>query len=203
MKTFARLFVAAVLLSSCIIQRIPHKPAPISMPSLTGREQEAIRLISEFPTDSTIKLYIGDEYSMDSLFRLSKKRYTVFYLGMSYCQEQFFHRIARYVEQHNEYFDFIPMFTFGNGAGYTYDFLRWEQYYRPTFVPDSTVYKEKFFDATVGVDETIRRICPECDVDKMGASAFFVFERGEYLFHTDYTMDDFTCIEMIESLPLE
>lgn len=204
MKTVLFIFLMSIATMSCVIKRPPYKPAPGGMLPLAGYEQEVIHLVSEQPCDSTVKLYATNEYSIDSLLRLSEKRYAVFYLGMYYCQEQFFHRIAGYVRLHNDYFDFFPMFNYGSGPGYTYDFMRWEQYYRPVFIPDTAIYEKNVFDAAAEIVPTIDRICPECDHgDKMGASSFIVFERGKYLFHTDYTMDDFTCIEMLERLPLE
>lgn len=202
------IIIAVVLVSavSCIIQRVPYKAVPGGMSSLLGHEREVIDLVTEQPADSTVKLYVADEWSMDNLLHLSQKRYAVFYVGMYYCSgnESFFHRMVDYMEQHDDYFDFFPMFNYGSGPGYTYDFLRWERYYRPAFIPDSAKYEGKMFHATAEIIPTIDRICPECNHgDKMGASAFIVFERGKFLFHTDYTMDDFTCIEILENLPLD
>ena len=202
------IIIAVVLVSavSCIIQRVPYKAVPGGMSSLPGHEREVIDLVAEQPADSTVKLYVADEWSMDNLLHLSQKRYAVFYVGMYYCSgnESFFHRMVDYMEQHDDYFDFFPMFNYGSGPGYTYDFLRWERYYRPAFIPDSAKYEGKMFHATAEIIPTIDRICPECNHgDKMGASAFIVFERGKFLFHTDYTMDDFTCIEILENLPLD
>ena len=202
------IIIAVVLVSavSCIIQRVPYKAVPGGMSSLLGHEREVIDLVTEQPADSTVKLYVADEWSMDNLLHLSQKRYAVFYVGMYYCSgnESFFHRMVDYMEQHDDYFDFFPMFNYGSGPGYTYDFLRWERYYRPAFIPDSAKYEGKMFHATAEIIPTIDRICPECNHgDKMGASAFIVFERGKFLFHTDYTMDDFTCIEILKNLPLD
>lgn len=202
------IIIAVVLVSavSCIISRPPYKPVLGGMASLPGHEKEVMELVAGQPVDSAVKLYVADEWSMDSLLRLSQKRYAVFYVGMYYCSanESFFHRMVDYMERHNDYFDLFPMFNYGSGPGYTYDFLRWEQYYRPAFIPDSAKYGGEMFHAMAEIIPTIDRICPECDHgDKMGASAFIVFERGQYLFHTDYTMDDFTCMEMLEKLPLD
>ena len=204
-KSLCVFALAMVLLSSCgVFFNVPYKPVPSGLLPLAGHEREVIHLVGDEPTDSVVRLYAANEQSLDSLVRLSDKRYAVFYLGNHYTDKNFFYRLAEYMGLHEEYFDFFPLFSTGYGAGYTHEMLRWEQYYRPVFVPDSAMYggKTKLFHPLDEQLPFVMRICPECDTDSMWLHGIVVLEHGRLLKQTNYRMDKFEVMEMIERLPL-
>ena len=205
-KSLCMFAFGVVLMSSCGgFFNASYKPVPGGLLPLAGHEREVIGLVAGQPADSVVRLYAADEQSLDSLVSLSEKRYAVFYLGNHYTDKNFFYRLAEYMGRHEAYFDFFPLFSTGYGAGYTHEMLRWEQYYRPAFVPDSATYggETKLLHPLDEQLPFVRRICPECDTDSMWLHGIVVLEHGRLLEQTNYRMDKFEVMEMIERLPLE
>lgn len=205
-KSLCMFAFVVVLMSSCGgFFNASYKPVPGGLLPLAGHEREVIGLVAGQPADPVVRLYAADEQSLDSLVSLSEKRYAVFYLGNHYTDKNFFYRLAEYMGRYEAYFDFFPLFSTGYGAGYTHEMLRWEQYYRPAFVPDSATYggETKLFHPLDEQLPFVRRICPECDTDSMWLHGIVVLERGRLLKQTNYRMDKFEVMDMIERLPLE
>lgn len=150
--------------------------------------------------EKTVKLYETDIETLDSILSLSSKKYKIiyFYSPTCYSSKLNFPIIKEYVTKNEKYFDMFLV------SGHQYDkipeikkSLKLNNYYQPVFILDTNKYGNRA-NPFSRLDKLTKKMCSKCQHNKMGFSAFIVFdEKNNVIGYTNY---DYTSEEKLELL---
>ncbi|MBC7524636.1 MAG: hypothetical protein H7239_09385 [Flavobacterium sp.] len=156
--------------------------------------------------DSIIKIYITDIIQIKTLIQKSKKKYKVIYFFSPSCHScmETFPEISKYLIEKEKYFDFFIV----SGHRYTNvplinKYLSSQFYYRPVFIIDTEKYGNKS-NPFKRLDLVTQEMCPKCDYEKMGFSAYFVLdENSEIILNTNWENENIEKITKLKSIPID
>lgn len=141
-------------------------------------------------SDGSVKLYIADSETLDTLIKRSQKRYKIVLFYTYWCSacRKSLPEILAFTAKYESHFDLFLV------TGDRYDKLALNMYYleaelnysRPVFVLDQKRYGDKK-NAFSRIDKFIEESCSICRPKKMGFAAHYVYnESNQILYYSGW-----------------
>ena len=184
-----------------------YKPIPYELKYASTHINE---IVNYNKNDSTVKMYVVDKKSLDTLIKLSTKPYKVvlFYTyWCSICRKEL-PNILSFIKTHEETFDLFMVTgdkydksPFKNKVSLNIHYLESElKYFNPVFLLDMAKYgnKDRGFSR---IDSFIKETCNICNPKKMGYTAYFVYNpTNEIIFYSGYEDTNEISIDKLKKL---
>lgn len=153
--------------------------------------------------DSLPQIYITDINTIDSLIRLSGKKYKIIYFFSSKCHSSIesFPKLIEVINENNAKVDLFPV----SGNKYSEvpnitNYLKRQHYFKPIYILDTDKYGNKS-NPFKRIDILTQKLCKECEFKKMGFSSFFVLDNNNNIvLHNTWEVIGLRKIEQLKEL---
>ena len=171
------------------------------------KASDNIQKIINYQLDnSKPNIFISDFETIDSIVKLTKKKYKIIYSFSDRCHScvESFPTLVKYVNENSEKLELLPI------IGHRYkeiphfiDYLKKVKYFKPMYLLDMEKYGTKK-NPFKRIDQLTQKLCKECDYKKMGFSSFFVVDdNNNIVLHNTWNDVGLEKIKQLKKLVFE
>lgn len=171
------------------------------------KASDNIQKIINYKLDySKPNMFISDIETIDSVVKLTKKKYKIIYSLSHKCHAcvNTFPAFIKFISENSEIFELLPI------VGHRYkeiphfvEYLKKVKYFNPVYVLDIEKYGKRRRPLR-RIDQLTKKLCKECDYNKMGFSGFYVFDNNnKIVVHNNWNISWEDKLKQLKQLILE
>jgi hypothetical protein len=145
------------------------------------KASDNIQKIIDYKLDnSKPNIFISDIETIDSIVKLTKKKYKIIYSFSDRCHScvEIFPTLVKFISENSEKLELLPIIGHRNKEiPHFVEYLKKVKYFNPMYLLDMEKYGTKK-NPFKRIDQLTQKLCKECDYKKMGFSSFYIFDNN-------------------------
>ena len=170
------------------------------------KASDNIQEIIDYQLDnSKPNIFISDIETIDSIVKLTKKKYKIIYFFSDRCHSvvETFPTLVKFINENSDKIELLPIIGHKNKEiPHFLEYLEKNKYFKPIYLLNMEKYGTKK-NPFKRIDQLTQALCKECDYKKMGFSSFFVIDDNNIVLHNNWNVIGLDKINQLKQLIID